>query len=168
MIFKSNSPKETYRVGYHLGKIISDYSSFSTACSGWATTGSNVVCLVGPLGSGKTIFVQGLVSGLKARPYASSPTFKLINEYQGKIPVYHFDLYRLQGISDLKDLGYREYFYGRGITVIEWAEKIKSFWPKECLGVYFSFFGVKERKIKFIAFGERYEKILKKLSNFTD
>lgn len=179
MVFKSNevttskvitsevitsNPKETYRLGYKLGKIIK--RNFFT------TPGSSVIGLIGPLGSGKTIFVQGVVAGVRAKPYATSPTFKLINEYEGKIPVYHFDLYRLKGINDLSNLGYREYFYGYGVTLVEWAEKIKSFWPEECLLICFSFLKEKtsscvKRRIVFIPYGKKYKKILRALKKFS-
>lgn len=162
--FLSAGPKETYHLGYRLGKIIVR-NSYKTA--GGSSDINKVICLVGSLGSGKTTFVQGLVSGLGAMPSATSPSFKLINEYFGKLPVYHFDLYRLEGIKELRNLGYREYFYGQGVTVIEWAEKINPFWPKEYLAVYFYPLREKERKIKFIPKGEKYKKILKKLEVIT-
>ncbi|HCJ67065.1 MAG TPA: tRNA (adenosine(37)-N6)-threonylcarbamoyltransferase complex ATPase subunit type 1 TsaE [Elusimicrobia bacterium] len=163
--FLSASPKETYRLGYRLGKIIVHNYSYKTAGDG--SDSNKIICLVGSLGIGKTTFVQGLVSGLKAMPSATSPSFKLVNEYFGKLPVYHFDLYRLEGIKDLRNLGYREYFYGQGVTVIEWAEKIKNFWPKEYLAIYFHRLGEKERKINFISQGGKYRRILKKLEVIT-
>ncbi len=158
--FLNAGPKETYRLGYRLGKIIVD-DSRKTA--GSSPVSNKAIFLVGSLGSGKTTFVQGLVSGLGAAPRATSPSFKLINEYSGRIPVYHFDLYRLEGIKELKDLGYREYLYGPGVAVIEWAEKIRPFWPGEYLAVYFSSLGEKKREINFIPEGNKYKKILKAL-----
>ncbi len=145
LLFKTTSPRQTFNLGYALGKKLIPGA---------------VICLIGPLGSGKTLFVQGIVSGLKVKPKAVSPSFKLINQYTGHIPVYHFDLYRLKGIRDLENLGYEEYFYGQGVTVIEWAEKIKSYWPKEHLEVYFYYFNDNKRKIKLVPYGKDYQKLL--------
>jgi tRNA threonylcarbamoyladenosine biosynthesis protein TsaE len=95
----------------------------------------DLVCLSGGLGAGKTCLIQGIAKGLRVKDYVNSPTFKIINEYAGKIPVYHFDLYRLGGLTDLHGLGYEEYFYGQGISLVEWAEKITPFLPKQYLQV---------------------------------
>ncbi|MDD5492666.1 MAG: tRNA (adenosine(37)-N6)-threonylcarbamoyltransferase complex ATPase subunit type 1 TsaE [bacterium] len=95
----------------------------------------DLVCLSGGLGAGKTCLVQGIARGLQVKDYVNSPTFKIINEYKGKIPVYHFDLYRLEGLTDLRELGYEEYFYGQGISLVEWAEKITPFLPKQYLQI---------------------------------
>lgn len=84
----------------------------------------DIVCLVGHLGAGKTCLAQGVARGLKVKEYVNSPTFKLINEYKGVVPVYHFDLYRLDTFRQVQDLGYEEYLFGKGISLIEWAEKI--------------------------------------------
>ena len=88
----------------------------------------------GELGSGKTCMIQGICQGLEVADYVTSPTFILINEYTGRLngeplPVYHFDLYRLGGPAELEDLGAEEYFYGRGICLIEWAERAGSRLP---------------------------------------
>ncbi|MDD5491503.1 MAG: tRNA (adenosine(37)-N6)-threonylcarbamoyltransferase complex ATPase subunit type 1 TsaE [bacterium] len=95
----------------------------------------DLVCLSGGLGAGKTCLIQGIARGLQVKDYVNSPTFKIINEYAGKIPVYHFDLYRLDGLTDLHGLGYEEYFYGQGVSLVEWAEKIIPFLPKQYLQV---------------------------------
>jgi tRNA threonylcarbamoyladenosine biosynthesis protein TsaE len=95
----------------------------------------DLVCLIGNLGAGKTCLIQGIAKGLQVKDYVNSPTFKIINEYQGKIPVYHFDLYRLDGLTDLQGLGYEEYFYGQGVSLVEWAEKITPFLPRHYLQI---------------------------------
>ncbi|MDD5259807.1 MAG: tRNA (adenosine(37)-N6)-threonylcarbamoyltransferase complex ATPase subunit type 1 TsaE [bacterium] len=95
----------------------------------------DLVCLTGDLGVGKTCLIQGVARGLQVKGYVNSPTFKIINEYKGKVPVYHFDLYRLDGLTDLRGLGYEEYFYGQGVSLVEWAEKIMPFLPKQYLQV---------------------------------
>jgi tRNA threonylcarbamoyladenosine biosynthesis protein TsaE len=90
----------------------------------------DLVCFSGGLGAGKTCLIQGIARGLQVKDYVNSPTFKIINEYQGRMPVYHFDLYRLEGLTALSGLGYEEYFYGQGVSLVEWSEKITSFLPK--------------------------------------
>lgn len=91
----------------------------------------NVIALIGDLGSGKTCITQGIAKGLDVPEsyYITSPTFTLINEYPGRLTLYHIDVYRLSGSQDLDDMGYEEYFYGDGVIVIEWAEKIMDVLP---------------------------------------
>jgi tRNA threonylcarbamoyladenosine biosynthesis protein TsaE len=91
----------------------------------------DTVCLFGDLGSGKTAFVKGMASGLKISPArVHSPTFTLLNVYEGKVPLYHFDLYRICA-ADLFGIGYEEFFYGNGITAIEWSERLENLLPKD-------------------------------------
>ena len=89
------------------------------------------VALIGDLGAGKTVFTKGVAKGLgvKNARYVNSPTFVIIKEYEGRFPLYHFDLYRLDGHSGNDFMNYEEYFYGDGITVIEWADKIRELLP---------------------------------------
>jgi len=97
----------------------------------------DIVALIGELGSGKTCLAQGMAKGLGVAENVPvvSPTFTLINEYPGKITLFHLDVYRLSGSRDLEDVGYEEYFYGGGIVVIEWAEKIRDILPEKTLFV---------------------------------
>ena len=118
----TKSAEESKRLGFHLGKLLKK---------------GDVVGLMGDLGAGKTVFTQGVAEGLKVKDYVTSPTFTLINQYEGGLPFYHFDVYRLDDPEELLDLGYEEYFYGEGVTVIEWAEKIEDYLPYCCLIVYF-------------------------------
>jgi tRNA threonylcarbamoyladenosine biosynthesis protein TsaE len=91
----------------------------------------DIVCLFGDLGAGKTAFVKGLARGLKIDPaQVHSPTFTLMNLYEGKVPLYHFDLYRIRSI-DLFGIGYEEFFYGRGISAVEWSERLEELTPKD-------------------------------------
>ncbi len=91
----------------------------------------DTVCLFGDLGSGKTAFVKGMAKGLKIAPeHVHSPTFTLMNIYEGKVPIYHFDLYRITA-DDLFGLGYEEFFYGDGIAAVEWSERLEGLLPKE-------------------------------------
>jgi len=91
----------------------------------------DVIALVGPLGAGKTLFVEALYSALGVRDYVRSPSFTLVNEYSGRIPLYHMDLYRLESPDDLEDIGFEEYFYGDGIVAVEWADRAISNLPRE-------------------------------------
>ncbi len=134
---KTNSPEETKEFGRSLAKQL--------------RTGS-VVALIGPLGSGKTVLIQGICSGLGVRQAVTSPSFVIINEYPGKLHsspiwVYHFDLYRLENVEEFIKLGYEEYFYGKGITLIEWAEKVSPFLPKKRWEVNLKIISENEREV---------------------
>jgi tRNA threonylcarbamoyladenosine biosynthesis protein TsaE len=95
-----------------------------------------VVALIGDLGTGKTTLTKAIAEGLHITEPVSSPTFSIIKEYEGGImPLYHFDVYRLGGVEDLYDLGYEEYFFGNGITVVEWADKIEELLPKNTIRI---------------------------------
>jgi tRNA threonylcarbamoyladenosine biosynthesis protein TsaE len=110
----------------------------------------DVVALIGQLGAGKTVLTKGIAKGLGVKDvqYVNSPTFVIIKEYEGKMPLYHFDLYRLSGPGSLDEICYDEYFYGDGVSVVEWADKIKSILPKKRLEVRLSVAGENKRKIE--------------------
>lgn len=93
---------------------------------------NDVVALIGPLGAGKTTLIQGIAQGLGVKDYVTSPTFIIINEYEGRIPFFHVDLYRLDRVDDIEDLGIEEYFSRGGACVIEWAEKLGDLRPGSC------------------------------------
>jgi len=109
----------------------------------------DIVALAGDLGSGKTTFTKGIAKGLgvKNYKYVNSPTFVLIKEYRGRIPLYHFDLYRLDNIKDIEDLDSDGYFFGKGITVVEWADKCEGLLPKNCIRGGFKIKGETKREI---------------------
>lgn len=119
-ILISKSALQTINIGKRLGKVLKK---------------GDIIALVGDLGSGKTTLTSGIAAGLEVKDYVRSPTFTLINEYQGRIPLYHFDLYRLSCLTDLEELGYQEYFYGEGATIIEWAQKCKELLPQNHLRI---------------------------------
>ena len=131
----SNSSEDTLKIGMIIGENL---------------TGGQVVALTGELGTGKTCLTQGIARGLgiSERQYVTSPTFTLINEYPGRIPLYHMDLYRLSGSRDLVDMGYKEYFYGNGVVVIEWAEKVADILPPEVLMITLESVDGTRRKIR--------------------
>lgn len=119
--------------------------------------GGDILCLEGDLGSGKTTLIKGIAKGLKIAPEkVNSPTFVLMNAYEGRLSLYHFDLYRLEHIREISSIGYEEFLYGDGVSVIEWADKLEELTPKEHLRVELKHKGENERLIKFTAVGERY------------
>lgn len=109
----------------------------------------DIICMVGNLGAGKTTFIQALAAGLGIEDYVTSPTFTLINEYEGRIPLYHFDVYRIGHIDEMENLGYEEYFYGDGICAIEWADLIKDILPYNYLWIEIEITGAESRRICF-------------------
>jgi tRNA threonylcarbamoyladenosine biosynthesis protein TsaE len=127
----------------------------------------DVVALVGDLGTGKTQFIKGLAegAGVGKATYVSSPSFTLINEYPGRIPLYHIDLFRLESEKEAEGLGLEEYFRGNGITAIEWADKISSLLPRELLLVKIHYTGENTRSFEILGKGERYQKLVKVLSS---
>lgn len=146
---KTASVKETIAIGKTLGKLMSP---------------GDVIYLTGELGAGKTCFVKGIAEGLGIRGKdITSPTFIIINEYKGKIPLYHIDLYRIGVIDDLRDIGMEELVYGKGVTAIEWAERIKDVLPDERLDVTLKWVDDNTRTIEMNAFGRHHKEILKKL-----
>lgn len=136
MVLLSKSTEETFRIG----ALLAD-----------GLQAGDVVALIGELGSGKTCLTQGIASGLGVpEGYAvTSPTFTLINEYPGRqLALYHLDVYRLAGHTDLPDMGYDEYLSGRGVMVIEWAEKIREALPDGALFISMTYIEEYIRKIE--------------------
>jgi len=128
----TTSPEETEAAGARLG---------ATLKSG------DVVALTGELGAGKTIFVQGLARALGVGTAATSPTFVLVNEYRGRVPVHHVDAYRTTSLAELMDLGIEEMMDGDGITVIEWAERVEPLLPARAVRVRIAGVGDEPRTI---------------------
>lgn len=124
----------------------------------------DLVSLSGDLGAGKTVFVQGLAEGLGIKERVTSPTFTIIREYFDKIPLYHFDVYRLSSAAELIDLGYEEYFFGDGISVVEWGDKITVLFPPDYLEVVFEFGGGERRALTFRPRGSRWKAAFKELT----
>ena len=147
MIINSHSVKETLRVGRSLAHNLER---------------GDIICLFGNLGSGKTVLAKGIAEGLgiqKAK--VISPTFVLIREHHyGKLPLFHFDLYRLRNPEDILALGYEEYFYNDGIAIIEWADRLDYLLPKEFLKVELTLGNDSRRTLKFIPVGKRYQQLL--------
>jgi len=129
----TKSEEETRQIGEAIGKGLLP---------------GDIICLIGELGSGKTTITQGIARGVGVRTFVSSASFKLINEYEGRIPVYHFDLFRLDKLSEVEELGYREYFYNQGVTIIEWAEKIRPLWPEQRIEIELKIVSDNAREIR--------------------
>ena len=146
----TRTPDETQKLGKTIGKWIEH---------------PLVIGLTGDLGSGKTAFVQGLAEGLEVpgEYYITSPTFTLINEYPGRFPLFHIDLYRLDGISDLEDIGLDELLYDQAVIAIEWAEKISDDLPAEHLTMTFEITDDDYRRISLIAYGHNLVNLIKAL-----
>ena len=131
----TRGPTQTVNLGRALGKCL---------------TKGDVVALYGELGSGKTTFVKGVAGGLGAERAEGvrSPTFVLLNLYKGRLPIYHIDLYRVQSLERLQDIGYEEYACGDGVTVIEWAEKAERLLPEGAVRVWLKSLSKRSREIR--------------------
>lgn len=114
-----------------------------------------IICLDGELGSGKTIFTKGIANALGIQESITSPTFTIIKEYEGELPLYHMDVYRLNG--DVDGTGIEEYFTKGGVVVIEWADMIKDILPKERLEIKFRVAGENKRVLILKPYGQKYE-----------
>ena len=121
MEYRSNSPEETFALGKHLGE---------QAKSG------EIYCLDGDLGVGKTIFTQGFAAGLGIDEPVNSPTFTIVQQYEsGRLPLYHFDVYRIEEPEEMEEIGYEEYFYGQGVCLVEWASLVEEIIPPEAVWI---------------------------------
>lgn len=116
-----------------------------------------VICLDGELGSGKTLFVKGLANALGITEGITSPTFTIVKEYEGEMPLYHFDVYRLDGNTD--GIGIEEYFNKNGIVAIEWANTIKDILPEERLEIKFKVVDENKRVLVITPYGSKYEEL---------
>ena len=124
-----------------------------------------VIALIGPLGAGKTHLTRAIAEGLHVRNPAevNSPTFVLIQEYPARLPIYHFDAYRLTGSREFADLGANEYFEGDGVCIVEWADKVEATLPTEQLRIAIEVVDEHRRRFALTATGERYEALLRQL-----
>ncbi|MFH1639091.1 MAG: tRNA (adenosine(37)-N6)-threonylcarbamoyltransferase complex ATPase subunit type 1 TsaE [Chloroflexota bacterium] len=149
--FISRSPEETRRLGARIGEL--------------ALPG-DIILLVGTLGAGKTCLTQGIARGLGITDQVMSPSFVLVRELHGRLPLYHIDLYRLEGMEEISDLGLDDYIYGCGLTVIEWAEKGLSLLPEEHLLIDLKYLSDNGRCLSFRAEGEHYREMISALQGF--
>ncbi|MDX8047579.1 tRNA (adenosine(37)-N6)-threonylcarbamoyltransferase complex ATPase subunit type 1 TsaE [Gracilibacillus sp. S3-1-1] len=122
---------------------------------------NDVLTLEGDLGAGKTTFTKGLGAGLGVRRTINSPTFTIVKEYMGEMPLYHMDVYRLENSEE--DIGFDEYFRGEGVTVVEWAHFIEAYLPKERLEIQIKRVDDETRKLIFTPLGDHFESVCKEL-----
>ena len=121
MIIETNSAKETFELGKPLGE---------------KAVAGQIYTLNGDLGTGKTVFTQGVAAGLGIKEPVNSPTFTIVQEYEdGRLPFYHFDVYRIGDIEEMEEIGYDDYFFGKGICLIEWAELIEELIPESIIAI---------------------------------
>ena len=120
-VFETWKPEETYELGKKMGE---------------EAVPGQVICLNGDLGVGKTVFTQGFAAGLGIEGPVNSPTFTIVQQYgEGRLPLYHFDVYRIGDISEMDEIGYEDCFYGSGVSLIEWSELIEELLPERAVHV---------------------------------
>ncbi len=135
------------------------------AISGFLQKG-DTLALFGNLGSGKTTLVKGIAKGLRVKSrVVNSPSFVLMKEYKGRLPLYHFDFYRIEKPEETYGIGLEEFLFGKGVCVIEWADRIRKILPKQYLRIELKFEDKDRRKIRMIGFGKRYKELVKKYEN---
>ena len=118
---ETHSPEETFAFGKSLGELAAP---------------GQVICLDGDLGVGKTVFTQGFAEGLGITGPVNSPTFTIVQVYEeGRLPLYHFDVYRIGDVEEMDEIGYEEYFYGEGVALIEWSTLIEEILPEDAIHV---------------------------------
>jgi len=121
VIIETENPEETFALGQKIGR---------------AATPGQVYTMTGDLGVGKTVFTQGVASGLGITEPVNSPTFTIVQVYEeGRLPFYHFDVYRIGDIEEMEEIGYDDYFFGEGICLIEWAELIEEILPENRISI---------------------------------
>lgn len=121
MLIETNRPEETYELGQKLGREAHP---------------GQIYCLDGDLGVGKTVFTQGFAAGLGIEGPVNSPTFTILQQYEeGRLPLYHFDVYRIGDVGEMEEIGYEDCFYGEGVCLIEWSQLIPEILPKEVIRI---------------------------------
>ena len=140
----SRSPEETMDIGRTMAqKVLS----------------GDILAFSGDLGAGKTCFIQGVCRGLGVPEdiYITSPSFVILNRYKGRLPIYHFDFYRLSCQDEILDLGYEEYFFGHGVCLVEWAERAEGILSEAYLKIRINNLSPTERRIELSAYGDDYQ-----------
>lgn len=144
---KVNSLPDTLTLGRKIGNYLNS---------------GDIICLIGKLGTGKTHLTKGIAEGLGIKDTITSPTFTIVNEYTGRLKLYHFDVYRVNDPDEIDNLGFDEYIFGDGVCVIEWADYIKELIPAEYLSIEIkkdSIINLNSREIILNSYGERYNYI---------
>ncbi|MCX7883459.1 MAG: tRNA (adenosine(37)-N6)-threonylcarbamoyltransferase complex ATPase subunit type 1 TsaE [Caloramator sp.] len=120
MIIKTRSAEETFELGIKIGRVLNR---------------GDIISLNGDLGAGKTQLTKGIAKGLEVDEHITSPTFTIVNEYSGKLPLYHFDVYRINDVDELYEIGFDEYIFGNGVSIIEWGDMICEILPKDIIKI---------------------------------
>jgi len=152
-VFLSSSPTTTFNFGKRVGKRLK---------------AGSIIALIGELGCGKTLLTRGICAGLDVPlRQVNSPTFVLVNEYSGKLPVFHMDLYRLEGVAEGFEIGLLDYLAKAesGVMLVEWAEKVLSLLPDDYLRVEFDVLSARKRRIVLSGFRGRFSGLLRELGN---
>ena len=152
-IFLSNSPASTFDFGKRLGEKLK---------------AGSIIALIGELGCGKTLFTRGICVGLGVpERQVNSPTFAFVNEYRGRLPVFHIDLYRIDSLTEEFEIGILDYLakIGSGVIVLEWAEKALALLPNDHLQVHFEVLSARKRRLTLVGFGEKLSGLLGKLGD---
>jgi len=148
MEFKVNTIEETTAIGFQLGQLLNS---------------SDIICLTGDLGTGKTHITKGIAKGLNINDIITSPTFNIVNEYDsGRLKLNHFDVYRVSDPDEISAIGFDDYIFSEAVSIIEWANYIEEILPKEYLHIHISKDFTKDddyRIITLIAYGSRYDYI---------
>lgn len=145
MEFLLKSVEETIELGKKIGSLVRS---------------GDIICIDGDLGSGKTHLTKGLANGLDIKEYITSPTFTIVNEYEGRLKLYHFDVYRVNDPDEIENIGFDEYIFGDGVSIIEWANLIEELIPDEHVQINISKApekGENYRIINIQYFGDRYQ-----------
>ncbi|MBS4538098.1 tRNA (adenosine(37)-N6)-threonylcarbamoyltransferase complex ATPase subunit type 1 TsaE [Clostridium sp. D2Q-11] len=144
----TNSLKETEKLGEKIGKSLKS---------------GDVLCLDGDLGAGKTTLTQSIAKGLDVDDYVTSPTFTIVNEYEGRFHVNHFDVYRIADVDEMYDIGYEEYVYSDSVTIIEWASMIDEILPEDRVEIKINKLQDDGREIKIEVKGKGNKELIKEL-----
>ncbi|NLV91544.1 MAG: tRNA (adenosine(37)-N6)-threonylcarbamoyltransferase complex ATPase subunit type 1 TsaE [Firmicutes bacterium] len=153
LIINSTSEANTRDIGAALAKALQP---------------GDIIALTGDLGAGKTALVKGIAQGLGVQEPVTSPTFALVNEYYGQMPVYHFDVYRLEEPEELEDIGYEEYWYGEGITLIEWANLVEDYLPEDVIWITVEKTGAAKRQLVITGQGSRMVNLAENLKDMAE
>ncbi len=146
----TNSAERTQKLGMKLGNL---------------AEAGDVILLVGNLGVGKTCLTQGIARGLGIDDYTASPSFVLVREYQGRLPLYHIDFYRLDALEEMAELGLDDYLNGGGVCVVEWADKGLGALPEEHLRIEMQYLAPTRRKLSLFPGGRRYKDMIARLKS---
>lgn len=145
----SRSPEQTRQIGCRLGESVLP---------------GDVLLLVGSLGAGKTCLTQGIARGLGVPDYTASPSFVLMREYKGRLPLYHVDLYRLEQVEEVADLGLDDYFFNENVCVVEWADRALNLMPPEHLLIQLTYLSPRRRSVYLEPRGQRYDDLIGELN----